>query len=80
MRKALIVGFNNYPSASLSSCINDAIKMAILEKNGDSSPNFSIKLITDEKDEITKAQLRQAIEALFKGPVMLHYYIFQVMV
>jgi hypothetical protein len=69
MRKALIVGFNNYPSASLSSCINDAIKMAsVLEKNGDGSPNFSIKLITDEKDEITKAQLRQAIEALFKGP------------
>ena len=43
MRKALIVGFNNYPSASLSSCINDATKMAsVLEKNGDGSPNFEL--------------------------------------
>jgi len=68
MRKALIVGFNNYPSASLSSCINDAIKMAgVLEKNGDGSPNFAIKLITDEKDIITIPQLREAIEALFEG-------------
>lgn len=69
MRKALIVGFNNYPSASLSGCINDAIKMAnVLKKNGDGSPNFAIKLITDEKNKITKAQLREAIETLFEGP------------
>ena len=77
MKKALIVGFNNYPTASLSGCINDAIKMAnVLEKNGDGSPNFSIKLFTDEKKKITKAQLREAIETLFKGPsdVALFYF------
>jgi hypothetical protein len=77
MRKALIVGFDNYPSAPLSGCINDAKKISsILEKNGDGSPNFAIKLITDEKTIITKAQLREAIETLFKGysDVVLLYF------
>lgn len=77
MRKALIVGFDNYPSAPLSGCINDAKKISsILEKNGDGSPNFAIKLITDEKTIISKAQLREAIETLFKGysDVVLLYF------
>lgn len=68
MKKALIIGFNNYPNAHLNGCINDAIKVAnVLEKNGDGSPNFSVKVITDENRVITKAQVRRAIETLFEG-------------
>ena len=68
MRKALIVGFNNYPSAPLSGCINDAIQMrSVLEKDGDGSPNFSINLITDERTPITKAQFGREISSLFEG-------------
>ena len=48
MKKALIVGINNYPDFSLSGCINDAKAIAnILERNGDGSANFSIKLELD---------------------------------
>lgn len=69
MRKALIVGLNNYPNSPLYGCIEDAIKMGtMLEKHGDGSPNFSIKLFTDEHDTLIKANLREAIEKLFEGP------------
>lgn len=71
MRKALIIGINDYPSSPLSGCVNDATAMAtILESNGDGSPNFGIKLITSPGDSVAKlvinrANLREAIEQLF---------------
>ena len=77
MRKALVIGLNYYPNAPLSGCINDAIKMAsVLEKNGDGSPNFGVKVIIDEPNPVTKAQIREAIESLFQGTcdVALLYY------
>lgn len=77
MRKALIVGINNYTSYPLNGCIKDAVQMqTILEKNADGSPNFGVKLITDEHQQVTKAILRRAIEELFAGPneVALFYF------
>ena len=39
MRKALVVGINDYSQAPLTRCINDAQALAsLLEKNGDNSP------------------------------------------
>ena len=68
MKKALIIGLNNYPGSPLSGCIKDATQMkTILEKNGDGSPNFDVKLITDEKKQITKVDIKKAIETLFSG-------------
>jgi len=65
MKKALIVGINNYPKAPLSGCINDANVIAnILERNGDGSVNFSIK---KEKDVETKGKLKGAIRDCFAG-------------
>lgn len=69
MRKALVVGINNYPTAPLRGCVNDANSIAsVLAANGDGSPNFSVKLITSPSDSITKPNLRSAIEELFQGP------------
>ncbi|KAF5046647.1 Caspase domain protein [anaerobic digester metagenome] len=69
MKKALIVGLNNYPKNPLYGCIQDAISMkTVLEKHADGSPNFSIKLITDQNRSVTKANLRGAIDTLFHGP------------
>ena len=66
MRKALIVGFNNYPGSPLNGCINDAISMSnILERNADGSPNFSINIMTDETDKITKGMFKREINNLF---------------
>ena len=63
MKKALIVGLNNYPGNELKWCDNDATAIkALIETNGDGSPNFDIKQIIDTC-KIT--QLRAAIEDLF---------------
>lgn len=41
MKKALIVGLNNYPKCELECCVNDAIAIKnLIESNGDGSPNF----------------------------------------
>lgn len=68
MRKALVVGINDYSTFPLNGCVNDANSIAeVLESNGDGSPNFSVKLITSPSDSITRSSLRQAIEELFQG-------------
>lgn len=77
MRRALIVGINNYPTAPLKGCINDAIEIAtVLERDADGAPNFSVRVLTDASDTITRGMLRQQIEELFAGPsdIALFYF------
>lgn len=65
MRKALVVGIDNYPTAPLHGCVNDASAFAnTIEKNGDGSPNFSVVLKTDVP---TKSELKTLIVELFSG-------------
>ncbi|RPH33030.1 MAG: caspase family protein [Bacteroidales bacterium] len=65
MKKALVIGINKYPSAPLSGCVNDAEAFAsIIEKNGNGSPNYDVKLKTDVP---TKGELKSLIIELFKG-------------
>lgn len=65
MKKALVIGIDNYKTSPLSGCINDASAFAsIIAKNGDGSPNFSVQLKTDVA---TKADLKTLIKELFKG-------------
>lgn len=65
MKKALVVGIDNYPRCPLHGCCNDARAMkAILEKNEDGSPNFSVKL---EEDVATKGKLRRLVSECFSG-------------
>jgi hypothetical protein len=65
MKKALSVGIDNYPSSPLSGCVNDASAFAnTMEKNGDGSPNFDIKLATSVQ---TKSELKSLIIDLFSG-------------
>lgn len=68
MRKALIIGIDKYPNAPLSGCENDAVSVAsILEKNGDGSPNFEIKLITSDTADVTSEIIQEALSELFSG-------------
>lgn len=74
MRKALIIGIDNYTQCPLHGCCNDADAVArVLEVNGDGSPNFSVKL---EKNVCSKATLRGLIEDCFSGDadIALFYY------
>lgn len=68
MKKALIIGIDNYPEQPLAGCVRDANSMAnVLEANGDGSPNFSVKLVTSPNQQLDKAALRKSVEDLFKG-------------
>ncbi len=65
MKKALIVGLNDYPNCELEWCDNDAIAMkGLIETNGDGSPNFDVILITKS---CTKHDLKERIKILFSG-------------
>jgi hypothetical protein len=68
MKKALVIGINDYPSSPLNGCVNDANTLAtVLESNGDGSPNFGVRTITCPSTDITRPVLREAIEQLFTG-------------
>jgi uncharacterized caspase-like protein len=66
MRKALIVGINNYANGyELKGCVNDASAFSgIISANGDGSPNFDVLLATDVP---TKSELKGLIKDLFSG-------------
>jgi len=77
MRRALIIGIDNYPEAPLTGCVNDANRIAsILEKHQNGDPNFDCKKIVDPYSTITRAILRKNIEELFAHPaeVTLFYF------
>ncbi len=66
MRRALIVGVDDYTGAALQGCVNDANAMAgVLETHGNGSPNFDVRLMTSPSDNISRGGLREAIEKLF---------------
>jgi hypothetical protein len=69
MRRALLVGINDYPSAPLAGCVNDAQSMeALLRRHDDGSVNFDTQLLTSHEETVTRTRLRQAIEELFSDP------------
>ena len=80
MRKALCVGIDSYEKVQdLHGCVNDANGVkAALERNGDSTLNFSIKLMcsTSKNTHITRSKLKDAIQDLFDGEseIALLYY------
>lgn len=74
MRKALVVGIDQYPSCPLHGCCNDADSITnILSQNEDGSPNFDVRI---EKNVTSKARLRELIEECFAGDpdIALFYY------
>ena len=68
MKKALVIGIDDYPTNPLAGCVNDAKGIgSILARNGDGSPNFSVLLLTSDKLPITSALLESSISELFNG-------------
>lgn len=78
MRKALVVGINDYPRQPLSGCVNDANNIAtVLETHADGAPNFAVELITKPGENITQGYLTEKIEKLFlkgESDVALFYF------
>ncbi|HAT7732682.1 peptidase C14 caspase catalytic subunit p20 [Klebsiella variicola] len=66
MRKALIIGIDDYPQHPLSGCVSDAIELATLfETHGNGDPNFDVKRLTSDSIEITAELLQVNITELF---------------
>jgi hypothetical protein len=67
MRRALLVGIDNYPGSPLSGCVNDAGAMKdSLCCNADGSANFDCHLLTCPGQTIDRRTLKEAIDELFK--------------
>lgn len=71
MRKALIVGIDYYQNiGSLHGAVNDAISVkTTLERNADGTRNFgqpNLMTSTGPGSDVTRAELRDAIEQLFR--------------
>ena len=63
MRKALIVGIDDYKTCPLKGCCNDADSIEqILRCNGDESPNFSTKIFKNVQTKATLKKLRACLE------------------
>jgi len=74
MRKALVVGIDNYPNCPLYGCCNDAKAIEnMLCTHGDGTPNFAVKRYENTD---TKGRLRTLIEHCFDGDadLALFYY------
>lgn len=64
MKKALVIGINNYPTAPLSGAINDANKISeLLRLNENDETNFEVKQINDIQ---SRGELLEEITAFFK--------------
>jgi hypothetical protein len=80
-RRALIVGIDTYRNApNLSGCVADAKAMTdLLSKHQDEAPNFECRTLVDQMEDgspITRPQLRQACEDLFRdfrGNALLYF-------
>ena len=65
MRKALVVGINNYPDMALDCCIGDARAVAeLLKSNADGSDNFEVILAIDV---MKRTELMGLIRDLFSN-------------
>jgi len=76
LRRALVVGINDYPFKPLKACVNDADAISkVLQYNEDCTENFTITKLTDA-DVDTRGKLKRSIRDCFdgKGEVALFYF------
>lgn len=69
MKRALIIGINDYPKNPLFGCVNDAKRMEeVLERNGDcvGKLNYQCELLVSGTTTVTHQLLKQKITQLFK--------------
>lgn len=77
MRRALIVGINDYPKNPLKGCIKDAQRMQEVFGNHENhDKNFDCKMLLSNQGLVTRAKLRANVEKVFnhgKGIALLYF-------
>jgi uncharacterized caspase-like protein len=67
MRRALLVGIDDYPNAPLAGCVADADTMRrLLSTHEDGSPNFDCRLLAAPPSNIARANLKREVDQLFQ--------------
>ena len=70
MRRALIVGVDDYPQAPLAGCVNDARAIeALLARRHNGSPNFECKLLTSGQPSLCHPPLAGSKALLLTRPM-----------
>jgi hypothetical protein len=66
MRRALTIGIDDYSTAPLGGCVNDALAVAnMLEWHGDGAPNFSVRQLVSSGAVVSADVMHDAIAELF---------------
>jgi hypothetical protein len=74
MRRALIVGIDDYPECPLQGCVSDATRLAqVLGRHHDGRLNFQCDVLTAPAQHISRALLRRRISELFEHPADLAF-------
>jgi hypothetical protein len=69
VRRALVIGIDDYPSAPLAGCVNDAKKVGrLLRRHDNGRVNFDTQVLTSDEQRITRSRLREGIDTLFADP------------
>jgi len=77
VRRALVVGIDDYSFGPLTGCTADAVEVGrILRHHADGSPNFDIRLRTAPSERITRASLRRDLQELFQQPAEIALFYF----
>lgn len=67
--RALVIGIDDYPTAPLGGCVNDAKAIAArLGRNSDATKGFDVRLLTSDNDDITREVLVDQITELLAQP------------
>jgi hypothetical protein len=68
VRRALIIGIDDYPEYPLRGCVNDANRIReVLSRHHDGRVNFQCEVITSPPQQVTRAVMRQKISKLFQN-------------
>ncbi len=78
MKRALVVGINRYENTSnLDGCINDAHRITkLIQTHDDGSPNFDVKVVTSENENITRKKLGALLQELLSRPADMAFFYF----
>ncbi|HVR99515.1 MAG TPA: caspase family protein [Thermoanaerobaculia bacterium] len=77
MRKALIVGIDDYPKRPLVGCVKDAQRITeALSQHDDETPNFECKVLTGLPEPVTRAALALNLKTLFSVPADIALFYF----
>jgi hypothetical protein len=67
MRRALIIGIDDYPGCPLNGCVNDALKLEkVLSRHHDGRVNFQCEVLTAPPKPLSRPFLRRKISELFR--------------